>query len=136
MNLNTMKEMKRQYLSILCSFPASLAAVFAWGGSLFACELDAAGKTNAVLTTDKLKTYVAQFNADDEELFSNIKNKDAFGFLEKNIPLFECPDQDFERTYYFRWWTYRKHVKSTVDGTVVTEFMPPVGWAGKRDFAV
>ena len=51
----------------------------------------------------KLRQYVTRFNADDEELYANISNKDALSFLEKNIPLFECPDQDFERTYYFRW---------------------------------
>jgi hypothetical protein len=86
-----------------------------------------------VLTTQTLRNYVTQFNADDEELFSNIKNSDAFAFLEKNIPLFECPNEDFQRTYYFRWWTYRKHVKSTPDGYVVTEFMPNVDWAGKHN---
>jgi len=88
-------------------------------------------KTGAVLTTEKLKSYVERFNADDEELYSNIKNRDAYAFLEKNIPLFECPDEDFERTYYFRWWTYRKHVKLTNDGYVITEFMPKVPWSGK-----
>ena len=66
-------------------------------------------------------------------MFSNIKNKDAYAFLENNIPLFDCPDEDFRRTYYFRWWMYRKHVKKTEDGFVVTEFMPPVGWAGKHN---
>ena len=100
---------------------------------VFAGGVSAVENSAAVLTTDKLEAHVEQFNADDEELFSNIKNKDAFAFLERNIPLFECPDEDFERTYYFRWWTYRKHVKNTPDGTVVTEFMPPVGWAGKHN---
>jgi hypothetical protein len=133
--MNTMNkyEMKKERLSTLCRFPAFGVAVFAWGVGFFGCELHAAGKMNAVLTTDKLKAYVTQFNADDDELFPNIPNREAFVFLEKNIPLFECPDQDFERTYYFRWWTYRKHVKSTADGTVVTEFMPKVGWAGKHN---
>ncbi|MBT8045258.1 MAG: hypothetical protein KJO79_09940, partial [Verrucomicrobiae bacterium] len=75
--------------------------------------------------------YVARFNADDEELYANIPNKDALAFLEQNIPLFACPDKDFERTYYFRWWTYRKHVRSTPDGYVITEFLPKVSWSGK-----
>ncbi len=33
---------------------------------------------------------------------------------------------------YFRWWTFRKHLKRTPDGFVITEFLPPVGWAGKQ----
>ena len=65
-----------------------------------------AAEKSLVLKTDLLKKYVDQFNADDEELYAHIPNKDAFAFLEKNIPLFECPDNEFERTYYFRWWTY------------------------------
>lgn len=81
----------------------------------------------------KLRQYVSQFNADDEELYAHISNKDALRFLEKNIPLFECPDKDFERSYYFRWWTYRKHVKLTADGYVITEFLPNVSWSGKHN---
>ena len=81
----------------------------------------------------KLQTYVEQFNADDEELYSNIPNKEAYDFLKNNIPLFECPDIDFERTYYFRWWTYRKHIKYTPDGYVITEFLPDVDWSGKHN---
>ena len=81
----------------------------------------------------KLKSYVENFNNDDEELYSNISNKDALNFLQKNIPLFECPDIEIERTYYFRWWTYRKHIKHTEDGYVITEFLPNVPWSGKHN---
>lgn len=93
----------------------------------------AAAPERLVLDGAKLKDYVTRFNADDEELYANIPNKEAFAFLDRNIPLFECPDEDFERTYYFRWWTYRKHVKDTPDGYVVTEFLPKVSWSGKHN---
>ena len=73
-----------------------------------------------VVNTQLLEKYVKRFNADDEELYSNIKNKDAFEYLKNNIPLFECPNEDFQRNWYYRWWTYRKHVKYTPDGYVVT----------------
>lgn len=87
--------------------------------------------TARILTTDALRKYVAQFNSDDEELYINaIPNKDALAFLEKNIPLFECPDKEIERTCYFRWWTYRKHIKETPAGYVITEFLPDVPWSG------
>ncbi|HKK19050.1 MAG TPA: hypothetical protein VJ952_10260, partial [Opitutales bacterium] len=85
----------------------------------------------AVLDTEKLKCYVERFNADDEEMYANIPNAQAYDFLKDNIPLFECPDEDFERTYYFRWWTYRKHVKQTPEGYVITEFLPKVSWSKK-----
>lgn len=89
-----------------------------------------------VLNYDELKDYVEQFNADDQELYANIPNADAFDFLKNNIPLFDCPDPAFERTYYFRWWTYRKHIKQTEDGYVVTEFLPKVSWSGKHNTIV
>ncbi len=87
-----------------------------------------------VLRPEVFKHYLDRFNSDDEELYAqHIPNAQAWQFLQTNIPLFECPDKDIERTYYFRWWTYRKHIKSTPDGFVITEFLPPVGWAGKHN---
>lgn len=80
---------------------------------------------------DKLALYVQQFNQQDEEICSQaVPNSEAFAFLSRQIPLLECPDADLERTYYFRWWTYRKHFRQTPEGHVVTEFLPDVRWAG------
>lgn len=87
-----------------------------------------------VLNPDSFRAYVTRFNADDEELYANaFTNAQAWEFLRDNIPLFECPDKELELTYYFRWWTYRKHIKQTPDGWVITEFLPPVYWAGKHN---
>lgn len=98
------------------------------------CDKANANKNGpAVLDTEELKRYVQQFNADDEELYANIPNKDAYNFLKRNIPLFDCPDKAFEQTYYFRWWTYRKHVRQTEDGYVITEFLPNVNWSRKHN---
>ena len=41
-----------------------------------------------------------------------------------------CPDAELEETYYFRWWTFRKHIRQTPQGFVVTEFLAPVRHAG------
>ena len=38
-----------------------------------------------------------------------------------------------EEIYYFRWWTFRKHIKDTSDGKVITEFLPPVYWGGTHN---
>jgi len=85
-----------------------------------------------VLNAEPFHHYVAQFNADDEELYKNFyPNSAAWDFLKDNIPLLECPDEDIQRTYYFRWWTYRKHIKRTPAGFIVDEFLPQVSWAGK-----
>ncbi len=83
---------------------------------------------------DILKHYVDKFNRDDNELYKNdIDNDHAYEWLREEIPLFSCPDKDLERTYYFRFWTYRKHLKKTEDGYVITEFLPAVPWAKKHN---
>lgn len=46
------------------------------------------------------------------------------------IPLVDLPDKTVERTYYFRWWTFRKHIRKTPVGYIITEFQPDVPWAG------
>ena len=87
-----------------------------------------------VLLPAKLDSYVERFNAADAELYPQaVPNAKAAEFLRENVPWFECPDPEIERTYYFRWWTYRKHLKETPDGFVITEFLPPVGWASKHN---
>lgn len=96
------------------------------------CSPQANGE-NFVLKSDLFKHYVDEFNENDEELYANIPNAKAWDFLKDNIPFFQCPSVDFERTYYFRWWTYRKHIKNTSDGYVVTEFLPEVPWSGKHN---
>ena len=84
------------------------------------------------LQPEAFKHYIDRFNANDEELYpSTVTDADAWQFLRNNIPLFECSDKTIEEIYYFRWWTYRKHIRQTPDGFVVTEFLPNVKWAGK-----
>ena len=76
--------------------------------------------------------YVADFNSTDEEIYVQMyDNSEAEDFMKENIPFFECPDKELEKTYYFRWWTYRKHIKETPEGYGITEFLPDVHWAGK-----
>lgn len=82
--------------------------------------------------TRMIDTYVSEFNAHDEEVYiQDYPNSSAADYLKQNIPVFECPDKELEKTYYFRWWTYRKHIKTIPGGHIITEFLPSVGWAGK-----
>jgi hypothetical protein len=59
-----------------------------------------------------------------------IPNAQAWEWMVANAPLFNCPDAQLEETYYFRWWTYRKHIEQTPVDRVVTEFLHPVSHAG------
>lgn len=97
-----------------------------------ACVACAASLDESKLPSDaKVDAYVSAFNAADNETYHNeYPNSLAAEFLKANIPVFECPDAELEKTYYFRWWTFRKHVKKTPAGYVITEFLPNVHWAG------
>jgi len=84
-----------------------------------------------VLKPEAFGYYVDAFNQHDREtIVQHIPNAGAWAWMRQNVPLFQCPDKDIEEVYYFRWWTYRKHIKQTPAGFVITEFLPPVGWAG------
>ena len=78
--------------------------------------------------------YIDNFNNKDVELYQQfISNAEAKTFILDNVPLIDIPDKDIEETYYFRWWTYRKHIKNTKDGFVITEFLPEVNWSKKHN---
>ena len=100
-----------------------------------ACAASDADRPHALaLKPDAFQHYVEAFKNQDEELYpQHISNAQSWEFLRDNVPMFECPDKQIEETYYFRWWTYRKHIKSTPDGFIITEFLPQVGWAGKHN---
>ncbi|MEI6781602.1 MAG: glycosyl hydrolase family 65 protein [Verrucomicrobiota bacterium] len=96
--------------------------------------LPAPAPTGQVLPAESFKPYVDTFNRNDREsVVNHIPNAAAWGWMAQNVPWFECPDKDLEQTYYFRWWTYRKHIKQTPDGFVVTEFLPQVSWSKKHN---
>ncbi|MEX2092321.1 MAG: hypothetical protein WD971_06570, partial [Pirellulales bacterium] len=75
--------------------------------------------------------YVEEFNADDAETVATlVPNRRAWEWISENAPLFDCPDKKLEQIYYYRWWTFRKHIRETPYGLVLTEFLTPVGHAG------
>ena len=85
-----------------------------------------------ILKQENFKHYVDYFNTmEDENLKFAIPNDSAWVWMEKNIPLFECPQQNFEEIYYFRWWSARKHIKKTPQGFAITEFLVDRSYADK-----
>jgi hypothetical protein len=75
--------------------------------------------------------YVATFNAaDDEAVVNLVPNAQAWAWIVANAPLWDCPSTLVEEIYYYRWWTYRKHIRQTPAGCVLTEFLTPVSHAG------
>lgn len=88
--------------------------------------------STAFLQYDSFKHYVTCFNGmEDENIVQAIPNAEAWDWMKENIPLFECPQQNFEQMYYYRWWTIRKHLKQTDVGYAMTEFLVQRGYADK-----
>ena len=85
----------------------------------------------AVLKPAAFAHHVEHFNSmEDENVTNTISNADSWSWLQKEIPFFECPDREVEEMYYFRWWSFRKHLVQTPGGWVITEFLTPVKHAG------
>lgn len=86
----------------------------------------------AILDPANFRTTVESFNALDreEDIVNLIPNRQAFDWIAANVPLFECADSAMQEMYYFRWWTFRKHIKQTPFGIIITEFISPVKHAG------
>lgn len=91
-----------------------------------------AQRKSLVLKAGNFKHYVDYFNGmENENIQQAIPNDSAWPWMQKNIPLFECPQQNFEEMFYYRWWTLRKHIKKTDQGFVFTEFLVPRSYADK-----
>jgi len=108
-----------------------------WAATMHVCSASAAEGTVSVLNPG---AFQAQMGAAADRTFS-VLNPDAFKsqmgeaaeWIVQNVPLFECPDKDVQEVYYFRWGVYKKHIKETPDGFIITEFTPDVSWAGKHN---
>lgn len=88
--------------------------------------------TASVLKFADFRHYVDYFNTmENENIVQAIPNAKAADWMKQNIPLFECPQKNFEELYYYRWWTLRKHIKETPVGYGMTEFLVNRTYADK-----
>ena len=95
-------------------------------------SIDADSPYSALLKFSDYKHYVDEFNnMEDENIVQAIPNSQAAEWMEENIPLFECPQKNFEEMFYYRWWTLRKHIKNTPVGYGMTEFLVNRSYADK-----
>ena len=86
----------------------------------------------ALLKPDDYRHYVEYFNRmEDENIVQAIPNAEAWAWMEANIPLFTCPQDNFEEMWYFRWWSLRKGIRLTPQGYVINEFLVPRSYADR-----
>ncbi len=83
-----------------------------------------------LLNAEDYADYVEYFNtmeAEENPTYAIIRNAQSWDWMKANIPLFDCPDDWFQQIYYYRWWSYRKHIKYPTNypytGFAVTEWV-------------
>src|SRR5436309_4696135 len=121
----------RRHNSMLLSSMSYHAVVFFLAAA--SCLAATAGRqaTTHKLEPERFRHYVEAFNRDEPSGQTGmISNDDAWTWMTADVPFFESSDRQIEEMYYFRWWTFRKHIRRTPEGFVVTEFLPDVPWAG------
>ena len=90
------------------------------------------GSVTAVLDYDDYAHYADYFNTmEDENIVTTIPNAQSSEWMRENIPLFDCPQENFREMYYYRWWTLRKHIKRTPVGYGMTEFLVQRSYADR-----
>ena len=88
--------------------------------------------TAYILGKEDLEAHVAYFNRmEDENIAQAIPNDASLDWLEANIPLFDCPQDNFREMWYYRWWTLRKHLIETPEGHAFTEFLVERSYADR-----
>lgn len=79
--------------------------------------------TFAALHPDDYSHYIAQFAVDEREAIGR-QPADEWPWIAANVPLFDASNKQFEEMYYFRWYSFEKHVEETADhGYLITEWL-------------
>lgn len=88
--------------------------------------------TSVIAHASTVADYVLRYNQEDRELYrQDIPNSAALEWMEANAPRFSCSDPLLEDIWHYRWWVFRKHIRSVPGGgRFITEFLPDVYWAG------
>ena len=117
--------MKRSHISTCAVIAVALFAGCSTTRSVSA-------RKQSVLHYNDFAHYARYFNnMEDENIAQAVPNAAASEWMRQNIPLFTCPQQNFEEMFYFRWWSFRKHIKETPVGFAFTEFLVERSYADK-----
>ena len=98
----------------------------------FLCSCSRKDFGPAILKSENYRHHVEHFNRmEDENKINAISNAQSWDWMKANIPLFDCPQDNFQEIYYYRWWTFRKHIHKTPQGFILTEFLVDRNYADK-----
>ena len=77
--------------------------------------------------------YIQTFEADEQLATGHVYNGEpsasgqspepAWPWMQREIPWFDSSDKSFEEMYYFRWYSFKKHILHTPSGYLITEWL-------------
>jgi hypothetical protein len=123
---------RRQFVRNLVAVAAGTKALRAQQGESphpthWRAEGHSMARRSPILNASGFHKYVEYFNGiAREDVDTYIPDDLSWQWMSENVPYFACPDRQLEETYYYRWWGYRKAIKQTPKGFIVTEFLKPV----------
>ena len=111
---------------------AGLVLATLWAGSAARAQSSTGRAHNGdsfVLQPDRFHHYTEEFVRQEKEATGK-DAADPWPWMLANIPWFESSDPHFQEIYYFRWYSFQKHIVPTPRGPVISEFIPKMKWAG------
>lgn len=109
-----------------------MAALLLLLSSWRVCAGQARTADASVLQPASFRHYFVGF-ANEEQQMLGTAPPVPWNWFVANIPWLDIPDKEMERIYYFRWYAFQKHIVSTPDGYLISEFLDDVPWSGKRN---
>lgn len=82
-----------------------------------------------LLRPENFHHYITTFIHQEQEATGK-PGADSWPWLSANMPWFESSNKDFEEIYYFRWYSFQKHIVHLDSGDVINEFLFHVKWGG------
>ena len=107
-------------------FPWDARITLAIGVVLASTAAPAGEPTVMILDSSPFRARIERFNelyAADPPVGSVVPDEQAWEFLSRNAPRFDCPDPAVTEVYAYRWWLFRKHIKEIHGRRVITEFI-------------
>ncbi len=102
----------------------------AWGRAAVQRSRSGSSTTGShVVRPEDFHHYILQFQHEEQEAIGK-SAPDPWPWMMANVPWFESSDAKFEEIYYFRWYSFQKHIVHTEHGDLLNEFLFNVKWAG------
>lgn len=121
--------MNRRFSRVFWSCTWALALLLPGTGTARELKHD---RNSSVLHPSNYQHYFLDFTQDEQDMLGAAPPLPWDWFV-ANIPWLDIPDKEMERIYYFRWYSFQKHIARGPSGYLISEFLDDVPWSGKQN---